>query len=180
LKVPVRAHLGATLNFQAGTVKRAPLFLQKIGLEWLWRIKEEPQLAKRYARDATMLLGLLITHVLMLALFKGWLRLTSHLAPRNFEVIYRETESLITISFLGEMVGSHVAEAIGHFRRALLTKKPFTVDLSQASMIDSRFLGALMMLRKCLKMEGKSLMLTCASPRMRRLLRLNGAEFLIS
>src|SRR5262249_47191044 len=34
LQVPIRAHLGATLNFQAGTVKRAPLIMRKLGVEW--------------------------------------------------------------------------------------------------------------------------------------------------
>ncbi len=44
LKIPVRSHLGAAINFQAGLLKRAPLFVRKFGLEWLWRIKEEPYL----------------------------------------------------------------------------------------------------------------------------------------
>ena len=43
LQIPVRAHLGATINFQTGTVKRAPASIrQALGFEWLWRIKEEP------------------------------------------------------------------------------------------------------------------------------------------
>ncbi len=51
LRIPVRAHLGVTIHFQAGSVKRAPTVLQKIGLEWLWRIKEEPHLWRRYWHD---------------------------------------------------------------------------------------------------------------------------------
>jgi Glycosyl transferase WecG/TagA/CpsF family len=51
LAIPVRAHLGAAINFQAGTVKRAPPRLRAWGLEWLWRIKEEPQLWRRYGHD---------------------------------------------------------------------------------------------------------------------------------
>ena len=43
LTVPVVSHLGATLNFLAGTVRRAPVACTKLGLEWLWRIKEEPK-----------------------------------------------------------------------------------------------------------------------------------------
>src|SRR5207244_10946213 len=55
LTIPVRAHLGVTVNFQAGTVKRAPLRLRAWGLEWLWRIKEEPHLWRRYAHDGRVL-----------------------------------------------------------------------------------------------------------------------------
>lgn len=176
LRIPVRAHLGATLNFQAGTIKRAPLIFQKIGLEWAWKIKEEPQLAKRYARDGTLLLWLLFTRVFALAVFKGWLKLVGQFKVRDFTFTYSENEGSVTIAFAGPIAGSNVTEAIGQFNAALLTKKQITVDLSQASMADSRFLGALMMLRKCLKAEGSSLRLACASSDILRLLRLNGVD----
>ncbi len=35
LNVPVISHLGAVVNFVAGSVKRAPVWMQKVGLEWL-------------------------------------------------------------------------------------------------------------------------------------------------
>lgn len=64
LEVPVVSHLGAVVNFVAGEVSRAPAFMQKAGLEWLWRIKEEPSLWRRYAGDGAALLRLLVTRVL--------------------------------------------------------------------------------------------------------------------
>jgi len=51
LQVPVVSHLGAVVNFVAGTVRRAPKAWQRMGLEWLWRIKEEPTLFSRYWHD---------------------------------------------------------------------------------------------------------------------------------
>ena len=40
---------GAAIDFEAGTKKRAPQFVQKIGAEWLWRLAQEPRrLAERY------------------------------------------------------------------------------------------------------------------------------------
>ena len=57
LTVPVVSHLGATLNFLAGTVKRAPEAMRRLGLEWLWRIKEEPKLAPRYLSDGARSCG---------------------------------------------------------------------------------------------------------------------------
>jgi N-acetylglucosaminyldiphosphoundecaprenol N-acetyl-beta-D-mannosaminyltransferase len=71
LLIPVRAHFGASLNFQAGTVRRAPLIVQKSGLEWLWRIKEEPYLWRRYWNDGAVLLRLLFTRVLPCAVWRG-------------------------------------------------------------------------------------------------------------
>ena len=61
LTIPVRTHMGAVINFQAGTVRRAPHVLRKLGLEWLWRIKEEPYLWRRYWHDGGVLLRLLMT-----------------------------------------------------------------------------------------------------------------------
>jgi exopolysaccharide biosynthesis WecB/TagA/CpsF family protein len=43
--------IGAALDFIAGTQKRAPSITQKIGLEWAWRMLNDPRrLAPRYAR----------------------------------------------------------------------------------------------------------------------------------
>ena len=67
ISVPVVSHLGAVLNFMAGTVKRAPKWMQTAGLEWLWRVKEEPALWRRYFLDGFAFLHLLITRVLPLA-----------------------------------------------------------------------------------------------------------------
>lgn len=44
--------LGATIDFEAKTLKRAPVFWQKIGMEWLYRVIKEPRrLFKRYFVD---------------------------------------------------------------------------------------------------------------------------------
>jgi N-acetylglucosaminyldiphosphoundecaprenol N-acetyl-beta-D-mannosaminyltransferase len=41
--------VGAAFDFHAGTVKRAPVWMQNNGLEWLYRLIQEPQkLWKRY------------------------------------------------------------------------------------------------------------------------------------
>jgi N-acetylglucosaminyldiphosphoundecaprenol N-acetyl-beta-D-mannosaminyltransferase len=55
LEVPVVSHLGAVVNFVAGSVARAPVWMQQAGLEWAWRIKEEPSLWRRYWQDAKAL-----------------------------------------------------------------------------------------------------------------------------
>lgn len=51
-KVDIFMGLGATIDFEAGTLKRAPIFWQKIGMEWLYRCLKEPKrLFKRYFID---------------------------------------------------------------------------------------------------------------------------------
>ena len=51
-KVPVSIGIGVSFEFMAGIVKRAPRWMQKIGLEWLWRLAMEPvRLWRRYLGD---------------------------------------------------------------------------------------------------------------------------------
>ena len=64
LHAPVLAYLGAVVNFVAGKVKRAPAWMQHAGLEWLWRISEEPPLWRRYASDGATFARLLATRVI--------------------------------------------------------------------------------------------------------------------
>ena len=41
--------VGAGFNFHAGNIKRAPIWIQKIGLEWLYRLfQDQGRLFKRY------------------------------------------------------------------------------------------------------------------------------------
>lgn len=45
--------IGATIDFLAGERKRAPRWMRRSGLEWLFRVLLEPRrLGRRYARDA--------------------------------------------------------------------------------------------------------------------------------
>lgn len=51
-EVKVFMALGATIDFEAGTLKRAPEIWQKTGMEWLYRFMKEPKrLFKRYFVD---------------------------------------------------------------------------------------------------------------------------------
>jgi len=43
LGVPVCIGVGGTLDVFAGAVKRAPVWMQKAGLEWLYRIGSNPK-----------------------------------------------------------------------------------------------------------------------------------------
>lgn len=47
LQVPVAIGVGGTLDVMAGTVKRAPLWMQQANLEWLYRLLKQPQRAIR-------------------------------------------------------------------------------------------------------------------------------------
>ncbi|WP_245243209.1 WecB/TagA/CpsF family glycosyltransferase [Pararhodobacter sp. SW119] len=51
--------VGAGLDFIAGSQRRAPLWMRRVGLEWLWRMLSDPRrLTGRYIRCAMILPGL--------------------------------------------------------------------------------------------------------------------------
>lgn len=52
MSIPVVLHIGASIDFEAGNMKRAPEWMRRGGLEWLYRLLLEPgRLAKRYLVD---------------------------------------------------------------------------------------------------------------------------------
>ena len=52
LGVPISLGLGASLDFEAGNVQRAPKWMSDHGLEWFYRLIQEPKrMAKRYLKD---------------------------------------------------------------------------------------------------------------------------------
>ncbi len=54
--------VGAAFDFHAGSVSRAPLWMQKRGLEWLYRLCREPRrLFKRYFKYNSLFLYYLLT-----------------------------------------------------------------------------------------------------------------------
>lgn len=64
LGVPVMIGVGGTLDFLVGGRNRAPVWMQKAGIEWVARAAQEPtRLGRRYARDALVFLPHLISYL---------------------------------------------------------------------------------------------------------------------
>lgn len=58
--VKVAIGVGGAIDFAAGRTKRAPEFMQKIGLEWLWRLLREPRRLKRIWTATVVFVGLMM------------------------------------------------------------------------------------------------------------------------
>ena len=177
LQIPVRAHLGAALNFQAGTLKRAPQIMRKLGLEWLWRIKEEPLLWKRYWNDGKMLIRLFFTRALPLIFWMLWLRVHSGRRAEKLVVTSTYEHELVTLRLSGFATARHVNSAISAFGEAVATKKGITLDFSETRLIDARFLGLLQMLNKKLGTHGATAVCQGLGPGLKAIFRLNGLDF---
>jgi N-acetylglucosaminyldiphosphoundecaprenol N-acetyl-beta-D-mannosaminyltransferase len=63
MQVPVAIQLGASIDFVAGNVRRAPRRLQRYGLEWAFRLAQEPRrLLGRYFWNGLFLVRMLFGH----------------------------------------------------------------------------------------------------------------------
>ena len=63
LGVPISFGLGASFDFEAGNIKRAPKWMADHGLEWLFRITQDPKrLVKRYLVDDLKIFELAIKY----------------------------------------------------------------------------------------------------------------------
>jgi len=179
LTIPVRAHLGATINFQAGTLKRAPAWLQKRGLEWLWRIKEEPVLWRRYWRDGLLLLELILIQVAPLLVLNWWHRARRGEKGHGLLIERTEDHKSVILSINGDAVARNIGTAVASFEKAAAGRKPLVINFTKTRLIDARFLGLLIMLRKLLKGQRHHLSLTGVPPRIAKIIRLNGFGFLL-
>lgn len=63
LNVPVSLGLGASIDFEAGNIKRAPKWMSRCGLEWFYRLCKEPKrLFRRYLINDMQILKLAVKY----------------------------------------------------------------------------------------------------------------------
>lgn len=179
IRVPLRAHFGATINFEAGKVKRAPRLLQRFGLEWLWRIKEEPHLWRRYWWDGIRFVYLLITAALPIYLIRATRRVRGTAAPQPLVVGRIDEEHKTVVLLEGDLVADHVHRALPQLRHAVNNGKQLWLDLTRVRHVDARFFGLLLALRKELAGRDVGLKLVGVTGRLKRDFRLNRFEFLL-
>jgi N-acetylglucosaminyldiphosphoundecaprenol N-acetyl-beta-D-mannosaminyltransferase len=178
ISVPVISHLGAVVNFAAGTVHRAPPWMQRSGLEWLWRIKEEQSLWRRYLSDGLALLGLLATRVLPLA----WM-LHRRRPPREelerASIHWREAGEHLLIRLRGAWIRENLAPLRERLAAAAASRRHVRIDLERVSFVDTAVLGLLMLSYGTQRKH--ALRMTCSrpSPKVRRLFVWSCAEFLL-
>lgn len=146
LNVPVISHLGAVVNFVAGTVSRAPGWIQKTGLEWLWRIKEEPALWSRYWHDGTALFKLLFGELLPHA---RWLRQRPSPVTGTLRLVSEGRSHRLCLT--GSVADPLPAECLSTLEQAAAVNTPLWLDLTQATGFGPGFAGQLLRLEKSLR-----------------------------
>ncbi|PHS26826.1 MAG: hypothetical protein COA83_02065 [Methylophaga sp.] len=171
LNAAVISHLGAVINFVAGNVERAPVMWQRLGVEWLWRIRQEPTLWKRYLFDGLAFLRLLVFNVLPLAIYDRILRRSECFNEVcKIELIENEKTTI-------RVIGSVHHQIIDEFKHSLATtinnENDVVLDCFKLSYIDSAFIATILLFQRHLNQQGRSLVLDNVSSRIIRILRLS-------
>lgn len=175
LNVPVISHLGAVIHFAAGTVARAPAWMQSVGLEWLWRIKEEPALWRRYFHDGMALAMLLVTRALPYA---WYLRSRKGDPPAEAHLEAREEQQAYAITLRGAWTGANIAVLRWCCSQAVQAGKDVRLDMSAVSHVDSAFVGLVMLLQGYQQQHGRRLAIVSMPRPVQRVMRYCCAEFL--
>ncbi|MEZ5659772.1 MAG: WecB/TagA/CpsF family glycosyltransferase [Burkholderiaceae bacterium] len=178
INTPAVCHLGAVMKMTAGIVRRAPSFMQKLGLEWLWRIIEEPALWRRYRDDALTITRLLVTRLIPLALHRSRKRLFAVVdyAPQLRRI---DDSGVVQLRLRGTWRVDDTFQLRGELTDIAESGKDVELDLADTSDMDSGVVGLLLILRGHCMRIGARMTVVGASWRIRNLLYMMCADYLL-
>jgi len=166
LGVPVSIGVGATIDFLAGQKKRAPRWMQRAGLEWTFRLMQEPRrLGPRYAADL---------YDFSSAILAQWWQM--HAPAHDANVFEQPASILVEPTWLRFRAPERFDAASlrrndASWRVASEAKRHCLIDLAGVQFIDSVAFGFLMRLNKRVRFSGHCLVLVAPSNCVRRVLR---------
>ena len=178
LQVPVVSHLGAVVNFVAGSVKRAPAWVQAVGFEWLWRIVQEPALWRRYSSDGSVFLNLLARRFFTSKRMKPS-RNAQLTDVEKMSANTLERPSGVTLTLSGSLTDANLTLMRDEFSKLCCLRKNVCIDMAKVTELDSSAI-ALMTLIYGWQLKMKlGWQLVEASVATRLALKMAHAEFLL-
>jgi N-acetylglucosaminyldiphosphoundecaprenol N-acetyl-beta-D-mannosaminyltransferase len=164
LSVPVMIGVGATLDFIAGHRKRAPRWMQVAGLEWLFRLLQEPRrLWRRYVVDLLAFSTFFLRQWWIMR--RGFEPVT--LLPVEDAIIVDNTAVL---AIKGRLTIENYQPFYEIGQKALHETPNIIIDLAQAEFLDSSAIGLLIELSRQARERGGELWLAAASAEIERTL----------
>lgn len=157
LNARVIAHLGAVVDFTAGGIARAPGWVQKLGLEWAWRIKEEPSLWRRYAADGAALVRILTTRLLPLLI-----SLKRQKSTGDPKVALDRQAGVTYLSLTGDHERADLTAVRAAFAQIETSGGDVVLRLDELGRIDMALLGLVLLLEQKLMSQDRTLRITGA------------------
>ena len=136
LRVPVCIGVGGSFEFLSGRIRRAPVWMQCNGLEWLYRMIQEPsRLAKRYINNAAGLVRYLPAQMV-------WTAAQSK-QRKNGQITGETTGTARIIRIDGNLTDSVLPQFEFDVRSALVSGLHVVLDMSHTTYIGADALGSL-------------------------------------
>ncbi|MCI0540559.1 MAG: WecB/TagA/CpsF family glycosyltransferase, partial [Verrucomicrobiales bacterium] len=166
LGVPVSAGVGGTIDFLAGRLSRAPQWMRRGGMEWLFRLGQEPRrLSQRYVRDLVGFAWGFATQWWCLRFFRPQRRTQSPDTGLN-------EEGGCQRGTLPARLDMETVERSAHLWTPLMTgNQPVLLNVNEVEFIDSTGVALLIRLQKRARQSGQSLILVGNSASVQRALR---------
>jgi len=162
--VPVGIGIGATIDFIASKFKRAPMWMRGMGLEWVYRLIQEPRrLYKRYSKDLFWFGYVFLKHLFVL---KISCRNRASLGKSN-ATSQSSCLEIVAPSCL-DLQSVHLHSPA--WKRHLNVHKHCIFDLGNVQVIDSSGIGFLIWLQKRMRHENGKLILISPSKSVQQLL----------
>ena len=167
--VPFVVGVGATIDFLAGTFKRAPVWMQKTGTEWIFRMLQEPKrLVRRYGKDL---------RVFGFAILKQWWQLRNReAAAAGLAVNVRLSASGNFIIRAPVRLDATSAQAGRADWLQAVEGGHVLFDLTDTGFTDSTGIGVLIRLRKRARELGHQFFLVAPQPAVQSALALMKLE----
>lgn len=171
LGVPVSAGVGATIDFLAGMVKRAPVWMQRGGVEWIYRLAQEPRrLFRRYFKDLWVFGWKILAQL--------WqLQLRSRKAPpslprRPVSAPFRAEQDWQWLKVPDRLDLAAVRDDALLVDQVLADGRHCLLEMGHVQFIDSTGVGLLIRLQKKIRATGRQLVLLAPSAQVQRALAL--------
>ena len=176
----VISHLGAVVNFAAGSVRRAPPWVRRYGFEWLWRIKEERNLWRRYWSDAVTVGGMLVRDLLPLW-WQQWRTRRRRRVPEDCPLVQSaRVADVLRIEMSGVFSVGELGPLRAAFTGAVQSHTDLELDLRAVRQTDSATIALIQLLAAHQIDVGRRLRLLGASEGLRRQFRCFRVESLLS
>lgn len=166
LGVPLMIGIGATLDYISGNIGRAPIWMQRTGLEWFYRLIQEPsRLWRRYTADIIIFSTFFARQWFLMRRARG-----SRVRIPESDVSLIANTAIVTIH--GHVTQDNLGVLRNPANRSMSATPFLLINCQDIEFLDSAAIGTLVGLAKEARDAGGNLYLAAVSPPIRKMLRL--------